>query len=422
MARTVKDAQLGTVTARSRLKAGRQPHFRSIAKGTVIGYQRKKGNREGRWILRRHTGSNKYAVIEIGRADDASAANGVEVLSFEQAETKARAMVNATPSKVANLTVRDAMRLYLDHKAMLGQTRTVSDVKSRGTVHILPEIGDLVISELTREMLQRWLAKMANAPAQNKPTNDGKPQYRPKAESDDERRARRASANRVWTMLRAILNYAFKEGHVASDTVWRRVEPFEEVEQSRPRHLSVAEAQRLVNAADPDFRALVQGALETGARYSELCRLKVHDFNRDAGTIAITKSKSGKARHVILSEQGTEFFRAHTAGRASHEVIFHHPRGGAWRDSDQKRPMQLACVRAKITPAVGFHQLRHTWTSLAIMNGMPLMLVSRNLGHVDTGMVEKHYGHLTSSFITEGIRSKAPRYDLKPQKKVVPLR
>jgi hypothetical protein len=41
-----------------------------------------------------------------------------------------------------------------------------------------------------------------------------------------------------------------------------------------------------------------------------------------------------------------------------------------------------------------FHALRHTWASLAVMGGVPLLVVAKNLGHVDTRMVEKHYGHL----------------------------
>ncbi len=423
MARTVAEKPLATATARAKLKAGRQPHWRLITKGVTIGYQRKKGNREGRWIVRRHISSNKYAVVEIGRADDASPADGDSVLSFEQAETKARAMVNATPTKNAKLTVRAAMQLYLDHKALVGQTRTVSDVKSRGTVHILPALGDLVVAELTRETLQRWLAKLAAAPAQNRPTGDGEAQYRPMAESDDEKRSRRASANRVWTMVRAILNHAFVEGHVSSDAVWRRVKPLKDVEAARGRWLTVAEAQRLINTAEPGFRELVHAALETGCRYSELCRLKVSDFNGDSGTIAVAKSKSGKARHVVLSEQGAAFFKQQCVGRAGKEVMFLHPRGDAWRDSDQKRPMQLTVARAKISPPIGFHGLRHTWASLAVMAGMPLMLVARNLGHADTGMVERHYGHLAQNFISEGIRAAAPRFDIKPQKKtVVPLR
>ena len=72
--------------------------------------------------------------------------------------------------------------------------------------------------------------------------------------------------------------------------------------------------------------------------------------------------------------------------------------------------MREACTRAKITPPIGFHQLRHTWASLAVMNGVPLLVVARNLGHRDTRMVERHYGHLTESYVDDAIRAGAPRF------------
>ena len=84
--------------------------------------------------------------------------------------------------------------------------------------------------------------------------------------------------------------------------------------------------------------------------------------------------------------------------------------------------MRAACSGAQIAPAVSFHALRHTWASLATMAGVPLLVVARNLGHVDTRMVEKHYGHLTQSFITEAIHASAPRFGGKISKQVVPLR
>jgi integrase len=53
------------------------------------------------------------------------------------------------------------------------------------------------------------------------------------------------------------------------------------------------------------------------------------------------------------------------------------------------------------------------------MAGMPLLVVARNLGHSDTRMVERHYGHLAANYITEAIRAAAPRYGLKAS--VVPF-
>jgi integrase len=47
--------------------------------------------------------------------------------------------------------------------------------------------------------------------------------------------------------------------------------------------------------------------------------------------------------------------------------------------------------------AITVHERRHTWASLSIMAGAPLLMVAHNLGHADTRLVEKHYGHLTQS-------------------------
>jgi integrase len=78
--------------------------------------------------------------------------------------------------------------------------------------------------------------------------------------------------------------------------------------------------------------------------------------------------------------------------------------------------------RAKLTPPITFHGMRHTWASHAVMNGVPLIVVARNLGHKDTRMVERVYGHLAPSFVVNAIRAGAPRYGIEPDKKVTALR
>ena len=67
---------------------------------------------------------------------------------------------------------------------------------------------------------------------------------------------------------------------------------------------------------------------------------------------------------------------------------------------------------ASIDPPINFHGLRHTWASLSVMAGMPLMVVARNLGHSDTRMVETHYGHLAPSYVADG--KHAPRFGKTP--------
>lgn len=106
--------------------------------------------------------------------------------------------------------------------------------------------------------------------------------------------------------------------------------------------------------------------------------------------------------------------------KAGNEVLLPHPRG-TFGKSDQHLSMAAAVKRAKINPPVTFHGLRHTWTSLAVMNNVPLLVVAKNLGHRDTRMVEKHYGHLAPSYVADAIRAGAPRFGFKPDRKIAAL-
>jgi integrase len=116
-----------------------------------------------------------------------------------------------------------------------------------------------------------------------------------------------------------------------------------------------------------------------------------------------------------LSDEGTQFFAMLCAGRAGDEVLF------PWSKSAQRRALKAALTRAKITPPITFHGLRHTWASLAIMHGVPLIVVAQNLGHRDTRMCERHYGHLAKSFIADAIRA-GPRFGVVATSNVKELR
>jgi integrase len=115
------------------------------------------------------------------------------------------------------------------------------------------------------------------------------------------------------------------------------------------------------------------------------------------------------------------FFKQLTAGRDGGKVMLRKVNGTAWGKSDQLRPMGAAIGRAKISPPISFHGLRHTYASLAVMDGVPLHVLARNLGHVDDRMVQKHYGHLTDSYLRDAIRKGAPQFGFAKGGKVVAL-
>ena len=165
----------------------------------------------------------------------------------------------------------------------------------------------------------------------------------------------------------------------------------------------------------------MKAALFTGCRYGELARMRTGDFNSDSGTVFVGKSKSGKARHVVLTAEGQRFFETLTAGRSSDALMLSHEDGSAWGASHQIRPMIEACNGANITGG-SFHILRHTSASHLVMSGVPLNVVAHNLGHSDTRMTEKHYAHLAPSYVAETIRKFAPDFGTSDETRVVSIR
>jgi integrase len=422
MARKVRDSNLETRTARSRLPVRHKPFFRLIEPGLHLGY-RKLTSGPGTWLARRYAGDGRYTTENLRTtdgalviADDFEEADGTRTLSFAQAQQAARGPRGQRRSAGA-YTVANAMDDYLRFLENDGRAlHSVRDTRYRIEASIRPHLGSVKLVALTTDRLRRWRDELAKALPRLRTRNGEHQKHRQAAAGEDSKRARRASANRTWTTLRAALNHAFSDGKIDSDLTWRKLKPFRRVDASSLHYLSITEAKRLINACDPGFRPLVQAALQTGARYGELCRLVVSDFNVDSGTLAIRQSKSGKARHIVLTDEGRAFFVQLIVGRSGTEPMF----GKTWGKSHQARPMAEACRRAKIKP-VGFRTLRHSWASLSVMAGMPLLLVARNLGHRDTRMCERHYAHLSPSYETENIRKHAPVFGFKPDKTVTPL-
>jgi integrase len=424
MARKVKDKRLDSREQRLKLKVTGKPYYRAVERSVHLGYRRLKGA-VGTWCARYYKGNGVYELEAIGIADDMSDADGVAVLDFWQAQGKARERMveraHAVVGKTGPVTVADLVDDYIRHLQSEGRpASTIADVSYRDMAFIRPELGAIKASDLTAEMLRKWRDTLVEAPARVR-TKAGEVQ---KHRETTDQRSRRASANRTWTTLRAALNCAFHADKIASDKAWKKVKPFGSVDQARVRYLSISESKRLINAADPEFRPLLQAALTTGGRYGQLAALVAGDFNADAGTVTMRTRKgngSVKTYHVHLTAEGVKLFKAACANRRGDDLIFTKADGSAWRKSNQEGPIAAASARAHIDPPANFHMTRHTWASHAVMNGTPLMVVAQNLGHRDTRMVEKHYGHLAPSYVADAVRAGAPTFGIEPDANLASL-
>lgn len=415
MARAVKDAKLDNRTARQSLQTRDKAHWRLIEAGFHLGYR--KGIRGGRWQARIYV-DGKYVEKSLGTADDTSDADGSAVLSWSHAltagrawrETALRQALGGEPVR-AKYTIAEAVEDYVLHYVRKGGKAEV-DLRRACRRHILPALGPIEVSRLTRRRIRAWHAGLAAAPPLNR---SGEP-----VDRVVDPRARKATANRLLTILRAALNYAFRENMVQSDTAWRQVEAFEKVDMPKIRYLTADEQRRLVNACNPDFRALVRAALFTGCRYGELSRLVVSDIDLSSRTVWVQISKTGTPRHVVLTDEAADFFRQQVIGKAASQLVLT-INGRQWSQSDQSVPMVNAADAARLDPRPRFHDLRHTHASALAMAGVPLSVIAAQLGHLDTRTTEKHYAHLAPSYIAQTIRANFPTLGIGDASNVVPM-
>jgi integrase len=410
--------------------------------GRAIGY-RKSSKGGGTWIARLYRPDAKppKRYESLGAADDFDDANGIDILSYTQAQAKAREWFSEELDQFAEtegLVVSSSRKKYtvgnaLDDYLKDAERRGVKGIKIMTTTinaHIRPALGDIEVKKLSRHRIETWLHELAESPRRMTGKVRDEVKHLADATTDDERRARKDSSNRVLTNLKSALNYSFKTNRYRGPANWREVKKYEGVGRARVRFLSVQEQRRLVNACPDGFKQLVQAALYTGCRYGELCRLKIRDFNPTAGSIFVEQSKSGKSRQIFLNEEGAAWFKGQVAGRNGWESILVKPNAKGkgrkyqedplgWGPHDQKKLMVIACERAKIE-ALGFHELRHTYASVLMDAGIAIKVIATQLGHIDTTMVEKYYGHFGPNVVAEAIRKQAPKLKIsKP--KVKPL-
>ena len=375
IARAVRDVRLDNRAARERLTARKKACYRVIEAGKHIGYY--KGLRTGFWLARTFDGT-RYSEKKLGTADDTLDANGLDVLSFSEAQASARKWFDelasaghampAGPYSITNAC--DDYRKDYQHRRGKDEYNT-----SLRLDRIKVALGAIEVRKLTATQIKAWHRAMGEEGrlTRSRKLDDAGARKRIALDPTDAdaKRRRLATANRNLTVLKAVLNLAFKSQEELGvfDPAWEAATPTREVEGPKIRHLTDAEGVRLLNACPADFRDLVAAALLTGCRYGELCRLKVQDFDAAAAAIRVEVSKSGKSRSVALTDEGVAHFSRLAAGKGRDALLLVQYGGEGWSTSHQIRRMVEACENAKIVPAVGFHILRHTYGSQLAMKG-----------------------------------------------------
>ncbi len=231
---------------------------------------------------------------------------------------------------------------------------------------LLPVFGQRRLDEVSRADVHRWF--------------------------DDYSGTAPAGANRALDILRQLFNFAIASGHIASN-------PARHIKRNhcpeRTRFLSSDELARLHAALDEhkdrgsgrQQAEIIRLLLATGCRKSEILRLRWAEVDGDF--LRLTDSKTGP-REIPLNRQAREVLARQP--RCGSDFVFPNLRNPDHCRSDELSLWRMLRLRLGITD-VRLHDLRHTFASHAVMQKVPMPVVSRLLGHRKTRMTLR-YAHV----------------------------
>jgi integrase len=225
----------------------------------------------------------------------------------------------------------------------------------------------------------------------------------PPAKDEEGREVKRrkfgtASRNRHLTMMKAMFNWGVQEG-LALTNPTDGIKRLRET-GARTRYLDCEEVNRLLATASDGFHPILVTALHTGMRRGEILNLRWPDVDLHNRVLTVQESKSGKKRSIPIDQTLHDTLKG-LPSRFKRGQVFPAADGGPMADLGHK--FQRLMQKAGIEDA-RFHDLRHTFASHLVMNGVDLKTIQELLGH-STIIMTMRYSHLAKSHRTEAIKT-----------------
>jgi len=238
------------------------------------------------------------------------------------------------------------------------------------------------------------------------------------------------TVNYIHVTMSKALRYA-----VGKDLIRQKVASLAEAPQPKSpemRTLNRKQVGDFLEAARGDsLEALYVLALATGMRRSELLGLKWEDVDLQARIVLVrrglTISPNGgieiddpkrfdSKRRLEISSEVAAILKEHRKHQAEERIA---AASGVWRDEGfvftthsggYLHPNTLYTAYFKPlreragVPPIHFHDLRHTYATLALLNGIPVKVVSEVLGHKDIATTLRTYAHVLPGMQAEAAR------------------
>ena len=351
--------------------------------------------KDGRWEGRYTAGHD----LETGKAIYKN------VLGRSQAEVKEKlkqAIGEAQAldvTKAGKYTVGEWMEVWFQDYAKI-KVRPSSHQTYQGYIHnhIRPNIGDIPLEKLTSLDLQKFYKKLLAQGRVDRVEAKGQPKG-----------LSAKTVRNIHQILSSALKLAQGQRLILANPAEGCALP--RVEHQEMKNLTTVQlASFFREARDSGVFELYYLELATGLRRGELLGLKWEDIDLERGDLRVRRQvfringevveaplKTKNAyRTLPLAEDTVSVLREQRKKVGNSHWVFPSPNGGPISPDRVLHMLHRVLKRAGL-PKVRFHDLRHTFATLALQNGVDVKTVSGMLGHFSAGFTLDTYAHITSA-------------------------
>ena len=352
--------------------------------------QRKDGRWEGRYTAGYNSETGKRTIKN--------------VLGKTQTECKAKlaAAMEATKgvdvSRADEYTVATWLRSWYDIYAKPNvRVATADRYHLMIEQYTIPRIGSIKLTKLTAHDLQKLYKELMESGRTRGKSGHGNPGLSS------------TTVRSLHLMLHNALNRAVKERLIlrnpTEDCIAPKVQKFE-MQILQPEHIKT-----YLDAADKrGLLPMFYLELVSGLRKGELVALQWSDLDEANCTISVSKQASWDTEHqlilsrpktgnsireVSIPQDAVELLKQEHAKHPSNPWMFPSSRTGEMYHPDSVVNLHKKILKDAGLEHIRFHDLRHTFATLALQNGVDVKTVSSMLGHYDAGFTLRTYTHAT---------------------------
>ena len=270
--------------------------------------------------------------------------------------------------------------------------------------HIIPELGDVKLDKLTTIQIQKFY---------NDLQKNGRVQRYKHIDLKNKGLSVRV-VHGIHTLLNNCLEQAVSERLILSNSA--RGCKLPKMEKREMKILPEEKIQPYLMEADKrGLLAPFYLELTTGLRRGELLALLWTDLDVENRTISITKQVNrikgelvvslpktqNSVRVLPVSQQAVDLMVAEHKKHPGNPYMFPSPKTGGMFDPDSFRHTHDKILKAIGAEHIRFHDMRHTFATLSLKNGVDVKTLSSTLGHYSAGFTLSTYTHATPEMMRE---------------------